>query len=70
VWFFPGTMLRLLGGFPVGANRGECVAAEIAVSRKIVSLGYRFDQICEPPFSFFGHSEWRSDGLSKMPETG
>jgi hypothetical protein len=70
VWFFPGTMLRLLGGFPVGANRGECVAAEIAVSRKIVSLGYRFDQICEPPFSFFGHSEWRSDGLSKLPETG
>ena len=65
VWAFPGAVLRLLGGFPVGVNRGECVAAEIAVSRKVVSLGYRFDQISDVPFFYFGHSEWRSDGLSK-----
>lgn len=65
VWAFPGAVLRLLGGFPVGANRGECVAAEIAVSRKVVSLGYHFDQISDVPFFYFGHSEWRSDGLSK-----
>jgi hypothetical protein len=65
VWAFPGNVMRELGGFPIGRNKGECIAAEIAVSRKILSLGYRFDQISEKPFSLFGHLEWRDDGLSK-----
>ena len=65
VWAFPGNVMRELGGFPIGQNKGDCIAAEIAVSRKILSLGYRFDQIALNPFSCFGHSEWREDGLSK-----
>jgi hypothetical protein len=66
VWAFPGNVMRELGGFPIGRNKGECIAAEIAVSRKILSLGYRFDQIAKKPFFLFGHSEWRDDGLSKI----
>lgn len=66
VWSFPGEVLRRLGGFPLGKNRGECIAAEIAVARAVVSLGYKFDQISEVPFYYFGHSEWRSDGVSKV----
>lgn len=66
VWVLPGKIMRQLGGFPIGRNRGECIAAEIGVSRKIMSLGYKFDQIAPIPFSYFGHCEWRSDGASKL----
>jgi hypothetical protein len=65
VWAFPGNVLRKLGGFPLGRDKGECIAAEIAVSREIVNMGYRFDQVSPTPFTFFGHSEWRPDGSSK-----
>jgi hypothetical protein len=65
IWAFPGNAMRKMGGFPVGRNKGECIAAEIAVSRKIIAMGLRFDQIEQEPFSYFGHIEWRSDGLSK-----
>jgi hypothetical protein len=66
MWAFPGEVIRKLGGFPVGKNRGECIAAEIAVSRAILMMGYRIGQISEASFSFFGHAEWRSDGMSKI----
>ena len=65
IWAFRGKVLRELGGFPLGGNKGECIAAEIAVSRQVASLGYEFDQLVETPFFFFGHSEWRADGSSK-----
>jgi hypothetical protein len=66
VWAFPGAVMRRLGGFPLGMNKGECIAAEIAISRKVVSLGYIFDQITPTPFTYFGHREWRSDGSTKL----
>jgi hypothetical protein len=66
VWALPGRVMRELGGFPIGQNKGECIASEIAVSRKIVNLGYRVEQFDLNPFTFFGHREWRADGLSKI----
>jgi hypothetical protein len=66
VWAFPGEVMRALGGFPIGRNRGECIAAEIAVSRKVVMMGYQISQISDGAFTFFGHSEWRPDGFSKL----
>jgi hypothetical protein len=66
VWALPGGIMRELGGFPVGRNKGECIAAEIAVSRKVLSLGYRVEQFELKPFTFFGHTEWRADGRSKV----
>jgi hypothetical protein len=65
-WSLPGDVMRKLGGFPIGTNKGECIAAEIAISRQVESLGYEFDQISQMPFSCFGHSEWRPDGFSKL----
>ena len=65
VWVFKGSVLRRLGGFPIGRNKGECIASEIAVSRKVVEMGYRFDQITSTPFAYFGHAEWQSNGVSK-----
>jgi hypothetical protein len=64
-WAFPGDVMRKMGGFPVGRNKGECIAAEIAVSRRIIAMGLSIDQIAQEPFSYFGHVEWRSDGSSK-----
>lgn len=64
-WSFRGTALRSIGGFPIGDNKGECIAAEIGVSRHIQQHGYQFDQISDTPFFYIGHREWRDDGSSK-----
>lgn len=66
VWALPAQVMRRLGGFPIGRNKGECIAAEIAVSRRLISLGYRISQFGTQPFTYFGHREWREDGLSKI----
>jgi len=66
VWALPAPVMRRLGGFPIGRNKGECIAAEIAISRRLISLGYRISQVGTHPFTCFGHREWREDGLSKI----
>lgn len=58
VWGFRGDTLKALGGFPIGTNYGECIAAEIAVSKMVESLGLQVVQLEEKPFSYIGHSEW------------
>lgn len=65
-WIFRGDVLRFLGGFPIGSNKGECIASEIGVSRKVLQLGYEFDQVAPAPFNFIGHAEWQADGSSKI----
>jgi hypothetical protein len=60
-----GETLREMSGFPIGLNKGECIASEIGISRKVAQLGWEFDQINLTPFYFFGHKEWKSDGSSK-----
>ena len=64
-WAFRGDTLRKIGGFPVGGSKGECIAAEIGVSRKVLQHGYQFDQLDATPFSYIGHREWKADGSSK-----
>jgi hypothetical protein len=59
VWYATGELLARIGGFPQGANYGECIASEIAVSRKIVSLGHALAQVAESPFHYFRHREWK-----------
>jgi hypothetical protein len=66
VWAIRGDVLRQMGGFPIGNNKGECIAAEISVSRRVIQMGLEFDQIDRAPFFYFGHLEWRSDGSSKV----
>jgi hypothetical protein len=65
-WGFTNECLRAINGFPIGRNKEECIAAEIAVSRKVVELGFDFSQIDKNHFACFGHREWRSDGYSKV----
>jgi hypothetical protein len=64
-WAFRGETLRAIGGFPIGNTKGDCIAAEIGVSRKVIQHGYQFDQLSSTPFSYIGHREWRADGSAK-----
>ena len=61
VWFISGDMLQKIDGFPMGRNYGECIAAEIGVSKKIESLGYQVEQFSKYAFSFIRHFEWNQD---------
>lgn len=60
-WAASRETLSLIGGFPVGANYGECIAAEIAVSRKCAAHNRRLVQVREAPFYFIQHREWTQE---------
>ncbi|MGE3251220.1 MAG: hypothetical protein AB7L26_13365 [Hyphomonadaceae bacterium] len=59
VWAARREVLERIGGFPVGRTYGECIAAEIAVSRKVEAAGLRIDQVDRRPFRYIAHAEWR-----------
>lgn len=60
-WVIRGDVLKLIDGFPVGANYGECIAAEIGVSRAVEAHGLEIRQIGPTPFHVFRHLEWAQD---------
>jgi hypothetical protein len=57
-WFARRNVLERIGGFPIGENYGECIAAEIAVSRSVIAAGLRVEQIAPAPFHFIQHADW------------
>lgn len=61
VWAISGDLMERLGGFPIGANYGECIGAEIGVSRRVVELGYEISQLAAAPFYAIRHQEWNQD---------
>lgn len=61
VWVLRGEVLERIGGFPSGANYGECIAAEIGVSRAVESLGLELRELGPLPFHVFRHREWNQD---------
>lgn len=67
-WGFPFTVLEKLGRFPIGQNKEQCIAAEIAVSLKVSSLGFHITQSADKPFTYFEHIEWQKDGSGKHSE--
>jgi len=64
VWYAKRRVLESIGGFPIGSNYGECIAAEIATSKQIEALGLEVVQVADEPFSYIGHSEWVRDPAS------
>ncbi len=60
-WALRGDTLRRIGGFPEGGNYGECIAAEIGVSKAVEALGLRVSQVAARPFAYFRHVEWNQD---------
>lgn len=61
VWAARREVLDAIGGFPLGANYGECIAAEIAVSRAIIAKGWRLATVSDTPFHSVRHLEWNQD---------
>ncbi len=57
VWGFSGDVLRRIGGFPIGKTKEECIASEIAISKKTEQLGLKVVQIAEESFKYFRHDE-------------
>ena len=51
--------LDTIDGFYTGATYGECIASEIAISRKITSIGGKIQQVRKEPFYFIRHKDWK-----------
>lgn len=60
-WSLPQPVLAAIDGFPVGASYGECIAAEIGVSRKVAERGFDVRQVHAEPFRYIRHAEWVQD---------
>ena len=58
IWAARRGVLEKIGGFPIGANYGEAIAAEISVTKKVQSLGMRGVQVAWRPFRYIRHPEW------------
>lgn len=61
IWAIRGPVLQAIDGFPQGRNYGECIAAEIGVSRAIEAAGLQLRQVGPSPFHVFRHREWNQD---------
>ena len=61
IWALRRPVLEAIDGFPQGANYGECIAAEIAVSKAIEAKGLVVRQVDPRPFKWFRHIEWNQD---------
>ncbi|MBK8101492.1 MAG: hypothetical protein IPK26_30800 [Planctomycetes bacterium] len=61
-----GATLRRIGGFPVGRDYGESIAAEISVSKRVQALGLTAEQLGPRPFTCFSHPQWQ-DKADRQP---
>ena len=60
-WSIREATLSAMNGFPIGNNYAECIAAEIAVSKKVQQLGLPLSGFSTLPFHFFRHKEWNQN---------
>ena len=65
IWGFNSQCLKKINEFPIGKNKDQCIAAEIAVSKKVQQYGFEISQIDSKPFKYISHNEWRLNGASK-----
>lgn len=64
VWYLKRAVLEKIDGFPIGRNYGECIAAEIAVSKRAEALGLHPVQATPEPFYYLRHLEWVQEPIS------
>jgi hypothetical protein len=67
VLFAPRVVLEAIGGFPVGRNYGEAIAAEIAISKAVQALGLRLREVGPGPFTFIEHPQWAHRKFGRGP---
>jgi hypothetical protein len=61
VWASRREALERFGGFCIGTNYGECIAAEIGTTKRVEAAGMQAVQASEQPFTFVRHKEWNQD---------
>lgn len=61
IWFFRSDILERIGGFPVGLNYGECIGAEIGVSKMVEHLGLDLTEVGPASFQYFRTFEYNQD---------
>ena len=66
IWGFRREILEKISPFPIGKTKEECIASEIAVSKKVEQLGLKVTQIDKNPFNNISHVEWNLDGHNKV----
>lgn len=68
IWGFKREILEKISPFPIGKTKEECIAAEIAISKKVEELGLKVTQVHKNPFNYISHIEWNSNGYSKVKQ--
>ncbi|MFK8020848.1 MAG: glycosyltransferase family A protein [Pseudomonadales bacterium] len=61
MWAARMETLQQIDGFPHGRDFGECIAAEIGVTKKVQSAGLAIENIDKEDFKYFRHLEWNQD---------
>lgn len=61
VWFCSAAVLKTINGFLIGRNYGECIAAEIAASKQVESIGLKIAQVKAEEFFYVRHLEYNQD---------
>lgn len=61
VWAARRTVLDRMGGLLIGGNYGECIAAEIGVSKRVEAQGLAVRQVATESFYYIRHQEWNQD---------
>ncbi|MBL8753586.1 MAG: hypothetical protein JNK15_09815 [Planctomycetes bacterium] len=52
-------VLQRIGGFPLGSDYGEAIAAEIGVSKRVQMLGLSVEEVGPRPFTWITHPQWQ-----------
>ncbi|MFN9331106.1 MAG: hypothetical protein ACK6D1_00745 [Planctomycetota bacterium] len=60
-----GDTLARIDGFPVGANYGEAIAAEIGVSKRVQMLGLTTEEMGPRPFAWITHPQWQDKAAAQ-----
>ncbi len=58
VLFARHDVLARIGGLPVGRDKGEAIAAEVAISKRVQAAGLALRLVGDRPFAYFSHPQW------------
>lgn len=58
IWAARREVLEASDGFPIGHTRHQCITAELAVSRRLVAMGFKLRLVGPEPFTWFSHGQW------------
>jgi hypothetical protein len=68
VLFARRAVLGAIDGFPSGRNKGEAIAAEIAISKKVQALGLEIAEVGPEPFTYIAHPQWVARAAEHLPK--